>query len=65
MRQNRIEKITRAIVIEDRDLRATRVEIVWVDTRGKTGITSGQLPSIHMQQLLDRARRDGVQVETR
>ena len=58
-----IARITSARIVHYVDNGETRAYIGWVDSRGRTGETSGHADSAHMQALLARARREGIRVK--
>lgn len=68
-----ISKITRAYVRTYTDNGQTVAYVEWIDNKGKSGRTEGGIHSdccvrephfgSHMTALLDRAKREGLQVE--
>lgn len=40
----------------------TYAVVTWKDARNNRGETAGRLPSMHMNELLKRARREGVKI---
>jgi hypothetical protein len=57
-----IRQILSARVTHYADNGQTIAYVEWRDTRGKIGTTSGNPDNAHMQALLARATREGVQV---
>jgi hypothetical protein len=66
MARARIKKITG---VENRyysDSGQTKTYVYWEDTAGATGRTEGDPNSIHIEQLIARARKEGAKLlETR
>lgn len=60
---NPIAKITKAYIRHYADSGQTTAYVEWVDEKGKTGRTEGKPSGLHMEALLNRARREGVAVE--
>lgn len=58
-----IVQITRAYIRTYTDNGQTTAYVEWIDNKGNTGRTEGKPTSTHMKALLDRAKREGVQVE--
>lgn len=58
-----ISKITKAYVRTYSDSGQVTAYVEWVDNKGKTGRTEGKEDNPHMQALLKRAQREGVEVE--
>ena len=63
MRRTTITKITRAYVRTYSDSGQTTAYVEWVDNKGESGRTEGKPDSTHMQALLNRAKRESVEVE--
>lgn len=57
-----ITQILSARVTEYWDNGQTIAYVEWRDSRGKTGTTSGDPNNAHMQALLARAEREGIEV---
>lgn len=62
-RRRWIAKITRAYVRTYRDNGQVTAYVEWIDNRGATGRTEGKPNNIHMIELLNRAKREGLTVE--
>lgn len=61
-----ITKITKAYVRTYTDNGQTTAYVEWVDHRGRTGRTEAphtEVTDFHMHALLERAKREGVEVE--
>lgn len=57
-----ISKITKAYIRTYSDNKQTTAYVEWTDSKGKSGRTEGKPNNAHMQALLARAEREGVQV---
>lgn len=58
-----ITKITKAYTRKYSDTKQTVSYVEWVDNKGKSGRTEGDAKNLHMSALLNRACKEGVQVE--
>lgn len=58
-----ITKITKVYIRTYSDSGQTTAYIEWIDNRNKTGRTEGKPDNTHMQALLNRAKREGVEIE--
>jgi len=60
-----IAKIDRIVVRRYGDSGYSKLEIHWIDARGKRGLTEGEpdLRNAHMAALVARGVREGVRVE--
>jgi len=58
-----IKEITKAIIRTYEDNDSTKAYVEWVDDKGKAGRTEGDPDNAHMKALLDRAKREKVEVE--
>lgn len=58
-----ITKITKAYIRTYSDSGQTTAYVEWVDDKSKTGRTEGKEHNPHMQALLKRAEREGVEVK--
>jgi len=62
-----IKAITKVEIVKYVDNGQRKAYVYWVDHRNKTGSTEGSPTSLHMKELIKRARREKVAVtrETR
>lgn len=58
-----ITKITKAYIRTYSDSGQTMAYVEWMDNKGKTGRTEGKPNNAHMKALLDRAQREGVEID--
>lgn len=58
-----ITRITKAYIRTYSDSGQTTAYVEWVNNKGKSGRTEGKQSNPHMAALLNRAKREGVEVE--
>lgn len=58
-----IAKITKAYIRTYSDSGQETAYVEWVDHKGKAGRTEGKADSAHMKALLQRAKREGIEVK--
>ena len=58
-----ITRITKAYIRTYTDNGQTKAYVEWIDDHDRTGRTEGEPDNAHMQALLDRAEREGIQIE--
>ncbi len=56
-----IKKMTRALVRLYTDSGQVQAQVGWVDSHGEMGTTVGHPANPHIQALLARAKREGIQ----